>query len=168
MSELDSDIALGEYVRDELSGYEGHVTAISEHLTGCTRVEIAQSESPTASTEWFYIDQVEVCDDNLNSTEFDHTVVTGTDISLGERVRDTVTRYEGIVVMIVYELFNCPRVMVQTDNDGKETERFDAPRVTVVGDGIADSFGDTEDTSVGKTGFSADMVRTDPFDRPDP
>jgi len=168
MSELDSDIALGEYVRDELSGYEGHVTAISEHLTGCTRVEISQSESQTASTEWFYIDQVEVCDNRAISTEFDHTVVTDTDISLGERVRDTVTGYKGIVVTIVYELFNCPRVMVQTDNDGKETEGFDVPRVTVVSDGIADRFGDTEDTAVGKTGFAADMIRTDPIDRRNP
>jgi len=168
MSELDSDIALGEYVRDELSGYEAHVTAISEHLTGCTRVEISQSESETASSKWFYIDQVEVCDNRAISKEFDHTVVTGTDISLGERVRDTVTRYEGVVVTIVYELFNCPRVMIQTDNDGKETEAFDVPRVTVVSDGIVDRFGDSEDTAVGETGFAADMVRTDPFDRPDP
>jgi heat shock protein HspQ len=151
MSELDTDIDLGDTARDTISGYEGVVTAIADHLTGCTRVEISQSESQIASSEWFYAEQLTTDVEDLER-DFTHDVVTDTDLQLGQRVRDSVTGYEGHIITITYELFNCPRVLVQTGGEDKETEGFDRPRIEALGDGVVDQFSDSDDNDVGETG----------------
>jgi len=160
MSDLDTDIDLGTVYEDTISGYTGVVTAIADHLTGCTRVELSQVESSTASSEWFYADQLRSVDD-LEAPEYNHDVVTSCDFTLGEYVRDTVTGYTGNISSITYELFNCPRIVVQSLGDGKETEGFDVTRVEHVDDGVAEDFRDADAEDTGETGAACeDVVRS--------
>jgi hypothetical protein len=160
MSDLDTDIDLGNVYEDTISGYTGVVTAIADHLTGCTRVELSQVESSTASSEWFYADQLRSVD-AVEAPDYDHDVVTSCDFTLAEFVRDTVTDFKGYVVTITYELFNCPRILVEAKDDEKDVEGFDAPRIVKAGDGMVDEF-ETDEKTVGETGAACDDVVRSP------
>lgn len=60
------------------------------------------------------------------------------DLSLGERVRDTQTGYEGVVTSITFFQYACERVCVEdydTERKAVRTEVFDAPRLVKVSTG---------------------------------
>ena len=143
------EIQLGQFVKDEISCYAGYVTTIGEHITGCTRIGVrgaGEDDSPVApEEEFFYPAQLEIVDDGR--VEEREEAVTETDFELGERVRDEVTNFEGIVVVINYSLWNCPSIAVQglsNEHDERgELEWFDAPRLAEVPG--ADYVGDYED-----------------------
>ena len=62
------------------------------------------------------------------------------DVQLGQKVRDTVSGFEGIVVSVTRYLNECVRVGVQpaTDKDGKlpVAEFFDIEQVELVDQGV--------------------------------
>ncbi len=153
---MTEDIELGDIAEDTISGYEGVVTAIAYHLTGCTRIEISAYESPSADSQFFYEEQLET----HGESEYDHEIVTDTEFELGENVRDDVTGFEGYIVTITYELYNCPSVGVQSDSDEKDTEWFDVPRVSKLDNGVRENFTELSEKSGGETGAaSTDIVR---------
>jgi hypothetical protein len=58
-------------------------------------------------------------------------------ITLGDKVKDTVTGFTGIAVARVNWLHGCDRIIIQpagTDKDGKifESQHFDEPQVIVL------------------------------------
>lgn len=75
-------------------------------------------------------------------TRFTHTEYyasgKGVDmIELGDRVRDRMTRFDGIVIAITEWLYNCRRITVQPtdlDKDGAvaKTESFDEDQLEIV------------------------------------
>jgi len=59
------------------------------------------------------------------------------EINLGDKVRDTITGFEGIAIGRTKWLFGCDRITVQPDKTGKEgkileTHSFDAPQLVLV------------------------------------
>jgi len=149
----DTDIGLGYRVRDKISGYEGIVTDIGTHITGCTRFGVMPDnhEDPTqrGSTEFFYGAQLEILSENNDFAEDGEDSVTDVDFELGDLVKDDVTGFEGIASTITFNLYNCPRVAIQptlekgtilpggdSEND-IDREWFDAPRVVYVDGGIS-------------------------------
>jgi len=61
-------------------------------------------------------------------------------IQLGEKVKDTVSGFEGIAVASHHYLQGCNRITVQppVDKDGKlpDPQSFDEPQLVKVGDGL--------------------------------
>lgn len=128
-------ISLGDYVRDGISGFEGYVTIIGEHLTGCTRIQLSggkfEDNGRTGEKDFYYPDQLTVLDGQFGVS---HDPITSTDFHLGQSVRDEISGFEGVVVVINYDLFNCPQCLVQpidhtNTTECGEKEWFDAPRL---------------------------------------
>lgn len=87
----------------------------------------------------------------------DEESITETDIALGQRVRDEVTGFEGVVVVQTYFLYNCPQVCVQptggTDvTEVGDSEWFDTPRVSVLDEGVSEEYGDLAVATESETG----------------
>lgn len=161
---------LGTKAQDEISGMEGIITAVAEHLTGCTRVELSPDNTDDTTrrgeSEFFYDAQLEVVKNRI-SNEVDDPV-TDVDFEVGEKVRDEVTGFKGIIVTITYELYNCPRIGIQPietytscNQEKAEVEWFDAPRIEYVDDGVAEDFQElAENDNVTETGApSTDLQR---------
>ena len=161
---LNTDIGLGDHVRDEVTGYEGYVVAIAYHLTGCTRFGVRSNDEVPANRaeeEWFSEAQLEKTGED--SVEAD--TVTTSDIELGDRVKDDITDIEGFVTTVTYNLYNCPRAAITTIPDEKNEEYnrewFDVPRLEFLGGGVGDDYQSlTENDNEGETGASgADISR---------
>jgi len=144
----DTDIGLGYRVRDTISGYEGIVTDIGTHLTGCTRFGVMPDshEDPTrrGDTEFFYGAQLEILSEDTDYAEDAEDSITEVDFDLGDVVEDDVTGFRGVASTITYNLYNCPRVAVQpqvgsdtilpggdSENDIDREEQFKATDVDV-------------------------------------
>lgn len=167
----DTEIELGDVHQDKISGFKGVVTTVSEHLTGCTRIGISpfgdDDSNRRGDEEFFYGAQLHSEDEKTFRTEITGVnPITETDFSLGDRVKDDVTNFEGVVSTIGFKLYNCPRVAVTPDTDGepaKEYERrwFDAPRVTIIEEDVVSQYnslqneGETSETGAIGSGVSS-------------
>lgn len=81
-------------------------------------------------------------------------------INLGDRVRDKITGYEGVVIGITDWIFGCRRPIVQgekLDNEGKviETQSFDEPQLEVVARAVLEPMRPQVAPSGGRTGGPA-------------
>jgi hypothetical protein len=132
----ETEVQLGQHVEDQISGFTGYVTTIGDHLSGCTRFGVT-SDSGTPDEEFFYENQLEV---DTEETEFtdagERAMEDESDVSVGNRVEDEVSGFEGIATVINYKLWNCPQVLIYSDTgcDGEEPATFwtDAPQVNQV------------------------------------
>lgn len=155
---LDTDIGLGDHVRDEVTGYEGYVVAVAYHLTGCTRFGVrSNDESPAnrAEEEWFSEAQLE----KTGEEPVEADTVTTSEIGLGDRAADDVTEVEGFATTVTFNLYNCPRaaltVIPDEKNEELHREWFDTPRLEFLGGGIGDDYEElTENDNEGETGSS--------------
>jgi hypothetical protein len=89
-------------------------------------------------------------------------------IQLGDRVRDRISGFEGVVIGITEWLYNCRRPIVQPStvgSDGKpiETQSFDEPQLEVL-ESAAFEAHKTGEIAPAKTGGP----RMTPARRPDP
>lgn len=155
------EFQLGAVVENVQTGLTGVVTAVGTHLTGCERYGVLPSESTgtSRSDEQFYypqeLEQLKSPEDGPYSAQAD-TARTELDIDLGQIAADDISAVEGYVTTITYQLFNCPRVAIQPSSteptERAEREFFDAPRMTVVGDGLSDEYdglrADAQDTEM--------------------
>lgn len=153
------DIELGDFVEDRITETEGYVTTIGYHLTGCTRigVEPAISRGTRGDETFFYEDEVDVTGENyLERFDVDLEPVTNADISIGQRVQDGVTGFEGVVSVINYQLFNCPHIRIQSTGDIEDAEWIDLPRIEVVNEGVEGEYEDLQYYPTGRTGANED------------
>jgi len=153
--EEQTDIKLGFRVRDRISGYEGIVTDIGTHITGCTRYGVMpdnhEDTTDRGSTEFFYGAQLEILSTETEFVDAGEQAIQSTSFELGNMVRDDITGFKGIATSITYNLYNCPRVAIslrRPDNnrglldrgesnlDDVSREWFDAPRVYAENKGI--------------------------------
>jgi len=162
----DDDIVLGVRATDTISGFEGIVTTISNYLTGCTSVELIHDgghEDRPPESDFFYEAQIDVLDGGVMDDIGPQT--SESEIPLGTKVRDTVTGIEGYVIMVQYELYECPRIGVQPTKNSVEkpdVHGFDEPRLEVIGDGIRDEYSEMSENAVNETGsMTADIDRRD-------
>lgn len=155
----DLEIGLGMHVRDRISGYEGIVTDVGYHLTGCVRLGVMPVDTGKTShrgdTEFFYPDQLEIVHEETEFTEAAENALTREDVDfwLGDCVEDSVTGFRGVASTITVNLYNCPRVAVQPrvgsdtilpggDDVDVDREWFDTPRVSHLNAGVSDEFED--------------------------
>jgi hypothetical protein len=141
-----NDFPLGIKARDRISGFEGIVTGIGTHITGCRRIGMRPVErADRGEEEWFFPEQLEVVTEDTEFSELGESATTDVDFELGDELEDEITGVSGIVGTITYNLFNCPRVALQpvdnTDStEAPDREWFDAPRVSRVGNGVSAEF----------------------------
>lgn len=150
---------LGDEAQHQYTQTHGLVTGVAEHLTGCERVSVLPKHvdyGEHAEEEWYHVDEL-VFKQNDDFAHLDPVV--DVDFDLGNTARDTVTGVEGIVAIIAYNLFNCPRaaVLPELSSDeqsyGTDVEWFDAPRLEVVDEGVTEDFDELlEDADVSETG----------------
>lgn len=127
--------ALGDTVRDKLSGIEGIVVCKTFHLNRCEYLEVEPAAVDGRLSETIYksIDRFEVIKEGNFGVSED---LSGNHIKLGDKVRDMVTQYEGIATMWNIPLFGQPRVAIAPGltNEGKLHDEyfFDEERVEVL------------------------------------
>jgi heat shock protein HspQ len=150
-------VDIGDKVEDQISGFEGIVTMTGDHITGCERIGVHPVDNPRrGDQEFFYEAQLDV----LEKKVFDEDVVTDVEFDLGNTVRDEITGFEGYVVVINYQLWNCPQVLVQAtesdDGEKGDSEWFDAPRLYQISEGVNADFQDLSDKETAETGAVSD------------
>lgn len=157
----DIDVALGQEVRDGISGMTGIVTKIGEHIAGCTRVCVRPtdvSETSRGSDEFFYPEQLETIEEETEFTERAERAITESDIELGQRVEDEITEFRGVASVINYSIWNCPQVLVQSRSDTENAYWHDSVRLKAVSDYAEYSFQDVSE-QIAETN-NADPVST--------
>lgn len=136
--EANTDIQHGYRVEDTISGFEGIVTLIGDHISGCTRFGVHPvDDSKRGSQEFFFEEQLEVVDQETDFVDFD--VETDVHFELGDVVYDEVTGFRGVVTVINYKLWNSPKVHIQSSSETATTEEQDSMwlddmRVVTTGD----------------------------------
>lgn len=161
----DANIKLGQLVEDEISGFLGIVTTAGDHLTGCERFGV-QAVGDTGSSrmdeEFFYEDQLTVVEEETDFTDDSEKFYLDHDFELGNRVRDEVTGFEGVVSVINYKLWNVPSVCIKSteSRSDEKPENFwvDLNRITEVsGYDCTGEFGEEyQDSPVEETGPVSD------------
>lgn len=150
-----TDIEIGDYVECRISGAEGIVVTIGDHITGCTRIGVRPDpERDSREDEKFFYDgELNVTGANYR-TNFDlgYDVQTETDFTIGERVKDDITGFEGVITVINYKLFNCPCARVQSVDDVDEGHWIDVPRLESVDEGVSEDYGFLQEEDGGSTG----------------
>lgn len=160
---LGTDIELGDYVKDQVSGMSGIVFTMGEHVSGCTRVGVRPSdvgETRCGDLEFFYtgaLEHVDPDDDESDPTaRINADPKTECAFELGQRVQDILTGYEGHVSVINYKLFNTPQLLVVSLGDDITTEWVDDVRLKAVTDGSEMEFVDElEEADTAETGPSS-------------
>lgn len=129
---------LGAVATDTITGYEGVVTDVAYHVSGCARVGVRATDDPAEAdeTRFFYPTQLTISDD-VQTGVFEDSPVTSVGFDLGWHLRDRITQAGGIATTISFSLYNCPQVAltpVSDDAPEEPVERFwfDAPRTEVV------------------------------------
>jgi len=150
---VDADIALGDVVRERISGMVGIVVTHAVHISGCDRYGVRPLGTERAErdeefyfpTELTTVDPDEDVDEDLDvdldiAADVDPT--TEVDFALGNVLEDDVSGVEGYATTITFNLFNCPQVALTPTSDETETEWADAPTVSVVREGLAREYAD--------------------------
>lgn len=116
---MTDDVALGVRVRDTVTGYEGTVTAVADHISQCSTATVERGSQKVTQMEEVNVDRLEplgsLHDGKAVETDVDEIP---DDISLGAIVRDPKTGFQGYVVMTSEYLFEAPKVLVRPDELG--------------------------------------------------
>jgi hypothetical protein len=150
---------LGAKVTHEVSGLVGMIRSVSDHITGCTRLEVqpTEYESNSMRRDGEFVFPCDVTVEDVNFYRGGVTPETTCDITVGDTVEDEVTDMTGTASVVCCQLRTCPRVVVSTDSDdGTVAESIDAPRLTVTdsGDSVVD---DGDDDGEAATGAGVDV-----------
>ena len=86
----DNGIEIGKEVKDKLVGFQGIVTAKTEHMTGCNRYEVTpqklKEDGSYPDSSWFDGDELEVIGEGVNPETVRGPVLGG------PRTRSIVTK----------------------------------------------------------------------------
>lgn len=120
----DANIKLGQLVEDRISGFTGIVVKAGDHLTGCERFAVrpvGDAQDNRGSEEFFFEQQLTVVEEETEFTEGAEKYYVDHDFELGNRVRDELTVFEGVISVINYCLWNNPNVLIRsTESRGDE------------------------------------------------
>lgn len=128
-------IFLGDEVKDLVSGFTGIAMTRHEYLNGCNRFTVQPKmdeshELPKAET--FDEPQLELVAEGANRLGQG----PASRVKVGDKVRDIISNYEGVVESRHVHLFGSDRfnVQAQVDEAGKlpEYQTFDGPQLEVI------------------------------------
>lgn len=136
----DQKAGLGDRVKDRVSGYMGVVVSLHRFLQGCDRLGVQppvgdDGKLPEAQT--FDSPDLLVVDEKVITYREQNDERNTGSITLGDKVRDPVTGFEGVAVARHVYLTGCNRITIQPPvEDGSSelpsTNALDAPLLVVV------------------------------------
>lgn len=156
---LDTNISLGDYVTNNLTNTEGYVTAIADHLTGCTRIGFRpRSQDPSEHHDVVFVYPAE-----LTVTSAPQTLPALTDASLpeaprvepGHVVEDEIMGVRGLAGVVTHKAFNCPEAYIYPETDDGFTDDglwVDCPRLDVICDEYVGTYEDDTENDPQATG----------------
>ena len=129
-------VTLGSAVKDMVSGVEGIAVGRTEWLYGCTRITVEQTKPGKDGTpndlECFDEQRVEVTKEG----KVPHTPAEPCDITLGSKVKDTVTGFTGMAVAKTVWLHGTVSIGIEptTLHEGKpiQAHEFNVKRVALI------------------------------------
>ena len=135
---MNNNINLGDQVKDTITGFTGVVVSQATFLNGCARINIQSQklkEGVPTDPRWFDTTQIKLV--KANAIGAGPPLSFPNLIELGDRGKDRVTGYQGIVVGRTTFLSSYPRVCLQSEKllpDGQPTESqwFDEPQVELI------------------------------------
>lgn len=155
---VETDVQLGDEVKDTISGFIGVVTTIGYHVSGCVRIGVRPKnpDNGRGDEEFFYEDQLV----KRRSAEDEFDPVTETDFVIGERVQDSINGFEGVVTVINFSLMNTPRILIESTDEDESTWVDDVRVDSVVGKDYIERFNGVQETNeVEATGSGEDFGR---------
>jgi len=90
-----TEVALGDRVKDKISGFEGIVTSVTDYVAGCRRIGVSPETTDKGNhidTEIFDEPMLAVTKKNIHKP----TSAFKTDFKLGDKVKDSISGFEGI------------------------------------------------------------------------
>ena len=135
MKTREKKIELGQECVDLVTGFKGTATSIVRYLHGCDRVALqpkVDKKGKAVANETFDETQLAITDHNRAVIK-EMAIAT---VDLGDKVKDPLSGFEGIVFGHAYWLNGCIRTGVspKLDKDGKiqETQWFDDPQLELI------------------------------------
>lgn len=136
----DHKIQLGQKVQDRISKFTGIVTKAGTHITGCERFGVRPvGEEVTdhrGEEEFFHPQQLNILEEETDFSEEGRVGYVDHGFTIGERVRDDISGFEGVICVINYRLWNCPSFLVyataSTTDEEPETCWCDSSQVSSV------------------------------------
>lgn len=131
---------LGDRVKDRVSGFTGVVTSLHRYLQGCDRMTVQPptgGDGKLLEASSFDAPDLEVIDAQLVPYHDRRDKSYTGDVELADKVRDRVSKFEGVAVARHIYLNGCDRISVQPIVDKKDTalpdsKAFDAPQLEVI------------------------------------
>jgi heat shock protein HspQ len=122
-------IELGSTVKDNITGFTGIAVARMTHLHGCVHIAIQPVELKDGRPQKEYlfdeqrIDVVSAVSRTANEPKF----------SLGSKVKDQISGYEGVITVWIDELYGDPSVTISSNklHEGKLIEGIHIPESRV-------------------------------------
>jgi heat shock protein HspQ len=158
----DLEIQIGQKVQDRISGFTGIVTKVGDHITGCERLAARPIDNPNrGDEEFFYPQQLEVLEEETEFTDDGEEAYVDHEFQLGQRVRDDISGFIGVICVINYRLWNCPTCLVrEVGADGEpETHWCDVTQLSSFqGPDATDVAESTEENEASNTGAMMDSA----------
>lgn len=146
----DSRIKLGQRVIDTATGFEGTVTGLADHYSGCrtAHVEAEMDDNHVP------LDRLELADNHIMD-DVDPVTDDLDGIELGQCVVDTITGFKGVVLQKSIFAYEAPKVYVRpavTDDDGSypSGQTLHASGVELVDDGVRETVEEMVATMTGE------------------
>lgn len=132
-------VELGDRVKDSITGFEGIVTGVFHWITGCDTCQVKPQdllkEGTSIASESFDVTRLEILKKGVIKIDIPTPNAT-TSIECGDKVRDKITPFSGIVTGVFKWLTGSATCQVQPqelkDNKSLEAEVFDAVRLDVL------------------------------------
>lgn len=98
MNMRDSEIKLGDEVKDKISGFQGIVTADALFVAGCRRIRVQSQklhDGEPVKGHWFDEPNLQMVKKNALPPTYKQPKQT---VKLGDRIEDKITGFKGIAV----------------------------------------------------------------------
>ena len=132
-------VKLGKYAQDKVTGFKGTITAYCKHLYGCDTYLLQpdlDKDGKMAKSHWLDEGRIEILGEKIQHEKTD----LGYKFELGQKARDKITGFEGIITACCVEMFGCDTYIVQPEvgENGAigESVWLDEGRIEITGAGV--------------------------------
>ena len=115
------EVSLGQTVKDEVTGIEGTVTGVSDHLSDCQTAQIEYEQAGSRQSMHLPITRLVITEIDDNGLVDDDGTASLDRLELGQLVRDRITGFTGIITMTGRHIDEATKVYVrpaEVDEDG--------------------------------------------------
>lgn len=128
-------VRLGDRAKDRVTGFEGIVVGITDWLAGCRRVQLLSEQlhdGKPIDVEHFDEPNLEILQSQVHPEPAKEKV----ELKLGDRAKDSISGYEGLVTSVTYYLSEQAYIGITPEGlkDGKPypTNSFPSTLVTKI------------------------------------